>query len=147
MGNAELYEVVVFDLTAAKLIRIAFALLCILEGTLLADASTSAPPAGGTPSDGPRARELEYLELNDKAMTSMMRDMQIRPSGDVDRDFVAQMIAHHQGAIDMASALLKTGSNETLKRLAQEIIVTQKDEIAAMRLAIGESPSGLERSP
>jgi uncharacterized protein (DUF305 family) len=63
----------------------------------------------------------------------------------VNRDFVAQMIPHHQGAIDMARALLKTGGNETLKRLAQEIIVTQKDEIAAMRLAIGESPSALER--
>jgi uncharacterized protein (DUF305 family) len=80
-------------------------------------------------------------------MTKMMQDMQIRPSGDVDRDFVAQMIAHHQGAIDMASALLHTGNNETLKRLAQEIIVTQKDEIVAMRLAIGESPSGLESRP
>jgi uncharacterized protein (DUF305 family) len=80
-------------------------------------------------------------------MTKMMQEMHIRPSGDVDRDFVAQMIAHHQGAIDMASALLHTGANETLKRLAQEIIVTQQDEIAAMRLAIGEPPSGLELSP
>ena len=35
-------------------------------------------------------------------------------------------------------ALLRYGRNERLKRLAQEIIVTQQQEIAAMRLAIGE---------
>jgi hypothetical protein len=56
----------------------------------------------------------------------------------VDRDFVAMMVPHHQGAIDMALALLRHGRNERLKRLAQEIIVTQQQEIAAMRLAVGE---------
>jgi uncharacterized protein (DUF305 family) len=131
--------------TTPKLVPIA--LLWILGGSIFADASNSTSPAPGTPADGAKARELEYLKENEKAMTKMMQEMRIRPSGDVDRDFVAQMIAHHQGAIDMASALLHTGANETLKRLAQEIIVTQQDEIAAMRLAIGEPPSGLERSP
>jgi uncharacterized protein (DUF305 family) len=131
--------------TTSKLLALAF--LWILGGSILADASNSTPPAHGMPSDGSRVRELNYLKANEEAMTKMMQDMHIQPSGDVDRDFVAQMIAHHQGAIDMASALLHTGANETLKRLAQEIIVTQQDEIAAMRLAIGEPPSGLERSP
>ena len=64
--------------------------------------------------------------------------MAVKPSGDVDRDFVAMMRPHHQGAIDMAQALLRYGHNEQLRRLAQEIIVTQQQEIAAMRLAIGE---------
>jgi uncharacterized protein (DUF305 family) len=131
--------------TTPKLVAIA--LLWILGGSIFADAANSTPPARGMPSDGAEARELEYLQANETAMTKMMQDMHIRPSGDVDRDFVAQMIAHHQGAIDMASALLHTGANETLKRLAQEIIVTQQDEIAAMRLAIGEPSTGLERRP
>jgi uncharacterized protein (DUF305 family) len=48
------------------------------------------------------------------------------------------MSAHHQGAIDMAVTLLKYGHNEQLKRMAQEIIVEQQQEIAAMRLAIGD---------
>jgi uncharacterized protein (DUF305 family) len=38
----------------------------------------------------------------------------------------------------MATALLRHGHNEQLKRLAQEIIVTQQQEIAAMKLAIGD---------
>jgi uncharacterized protein (DUF305 family) len=65
--------------------------------------------------------------------------MAVRPSGDVDRDFVAMMVPHHQGAIDMAQAELRHGRNEQLRRMAQEIIVTQQQEIAAMRLAIGRS--------
>jgi uncharacterized protein (DUF305 family) len=68
----------------------------------------------------------------------MMVDMGITPSGDVDRDFVAMMVPHHQGAIEMAQAELRYGRNETLRRMAQEIIVTQQEEIAAMRLSAGE---------
>ncbi len=60
-------------------------------------------------------------------------------TGDVDSDFVASMIAHHQGAIDMAQAELRYGRNEQLHRIAQEIIVKQQQEIAAMRLALGKS--------
>jgi hypothetical protein len=48
------------------------------------------------------------------------------------------MVPHHQGAIDMAQAVLRYGHNEQLRRLAQEIVVTQQQEIAAMRLAVGE---------
>jgi uncharacterized protein (DUF305 family) len=65
-----------------------------------------------------------------------MTAMQINPSGDIDADFVAMMVPHHQGAIDMAVAQLRYGHNEQLKRLAQEIIVTQSAEIATMRLAV-----------
>jgi uncharacterized protein (DUF305 family) len=60
----------------------------------------------------------------------------VGPSGDVDRDFVAMMIPHHEGAIAMAQAELRYGKNEQLRRMAQEIVVTQQQEIAAMRLAL-----------
>jgi hypothetical protein len=85
----------------------------------------------------PRA-EAPFLQENATAMAKMMHDMSIKPTGDVDRDFVAMMVPHHQGAIDMAKAELRYGKNEQLRRLAQEIIVTQQQEIAAMRLAVGE---------
>jgi len=82
--------------------------------------------------------EAPYLAENVSAMTKMMIDMGIRPSGDVDKDFVAMMTPHHQGAIDMALAELRYGHNERLKRMAQEVIITQRQEIAAMRLAVGQ---------
>jgi DUF305 family protein family protein len=84
------------------------------------------------------ADEQPFLSENDAAMNKMMADMTIKPTGDVDRDFVAMMVPHHQGAIDMAKAVLRYGHNEQLRRLAQEIVVTQQQEIAAMRLAVGE---------
>jgi hypothetical protein len=84
------------------------------------------------------AAEASYLAENVSAMTKMMIDMGIRPSGDVDADFVAMMVPHHQGAIEMAQAELRHGRNDQLKRLSQEIIVTQQQEIVVMRLALGE---------
>ena len=49
------------------------------------------------------------------------------------------MVPHHQGAIEMAQAELRYGRNETLQRMAQEIIVTQLQEITAMRLSLGRA--------
>jgi uncharacterized protein (DUF305 family) len=92
--------------------------------------ASSAPPAASS--------EAEFFAANEAAMGKMMADMTVAPSGDIDRDFVAMMVPHHQGAIDMAHILLRYGNNEQLKRLAQEIIVTQQQEIAAMRLAVGD---------
>src|SRR6202166_2715140 len=85
------------------------------------------------------SEEQPFLSENDAAINKMMADMTIKPTGDVDRDFVAMMAPHHQGAIDMAQAVLRYGRNEQLRRLAQEIVVTQQEEIAAMRLAVGET--------
>jgi uncharacterized protein (DUF305 family) len=85
------------------------------------------------------AAEAPFLTENDAAMTKMMNDMAVRPTGDVDVDFVAMMVPHHQGAIDMALAVLRSGRNSQIRRLAQEIIVTQQQEIAAMRLAVNQS--------
>jgi hypothetical protein len=86
-------------------------------------------------------REEPFLSENDAAMNKMMADMTVKPSGDVDRDFVAMMVPHHQGAIDMAKAVLRYGHDEQIRRMAQEIVVTQQQEIAAMRLAVGEQAS------
>jgi hypothetical protein len=72
-------------------------------------------------------------------MDKMMIGMNVKPTGDVDVDFAAMMIPHHQGAIDMAIAELRYGKNEQLRRISQEIIVDQQQEIAAMRLALGQS--------
>ncbi|MBO9196793.1 DUF305 domain-containing protein [Rhizobium sp. 16-449-1b] len=91
--------------------------------------------------------EAAYLAENDAAMNKMMVDMEVKPSGDVDRDFVAMMTPHHQGAIEMALAVLKYGKNEQLKRIAQEIIVDQQQEIAAMKLAIGDPLPPSEAAP
>ncbi len=102
------------------------------------------------PSDPPAALaagESAFLRENEAAMTKMMNDMAARPTGDIDRDFVAMMTPHHQGAIDMAVIELRYGKNEQLRRIAQEIIVDQMQEIAAMKLATGEPVTDSAAAP
>jgi uncharacterized protein (DUF305 family) len=96
---------------------------------------------GGT-AVGAAEDERLFLAANKAAMSRMMVGMNVRPSGDVDHDFAAAMISHHQGAIEMAEAQLRYGRNEQLRRIAQEIIVTQQQEIAAMKLAIAAATEG-----
>ena len=101
------------------------------------DAPRSAPDLCTTAgADTPE--EAAFLAENGAAMSRMMHDMVVKPVGDVDVDFVAMMVPHHQGAIEMARAVLRYGRNPQIRRMAQEIIVTQQQEIVAMRLAVGE---------
>ena len=74
-----------------------------------------------------------------EAMVSMDDAMKTAPmTGDPDHDFAAMMIPHHRGAIDMATAELLYGKNPVLRRLAQEIVVTQASEITVMQRELGE---------
>ncbi|WP_339930700.1 DUF305 domain-containing protein [uncultured Brevundimonas sp.] len=102
-----------------------------LRLALLGALGLATPLGASTPSDA-------FMAENDAAMIRMHAAMTIRPSGDIDRDFVAMMIPHHQGGIDMAVAVLRHSRNAQVRRLAQEIIVEQQQEIAALRLAVGE---------
>lgn len=113
----------------------------------LATGMTAPMPAGAQSTDpltaGPATAsalddEAPFLAENNTAMDRMMSGMAVKPTGDVDADFTAMMIPHHQGAIDMALAELRYGKNEQLRRIAQEIIVDQQQEIAAMRMALGQ---------
>lgn len=115
----------------------------MIAAVILIGLTGAAAAPTGREAQAPRsaaiASEVDFTHENDAAMTRMMAGMDVKPSGDVDRDFTAMMIAHHQGAIDMAVAELRHGGNEQLKRIAQEIIVDQQQEIGAMRLAVGQS--------
>lgn len=83
-----------------------------------------------------------FAQLMDGAMTVMDYGMTTAPmTGDPDHDFAAMMIPHHQGAIDMAKVELLYGKNPVLRRLAQEIIVTQGSEIAVMQAALNKQPA------
>ena len=79
-----------------------------------------------------------FHELMDAAMARMHAGMHVAPSGDVDRDFAAMMIPHHQGAIDMALLELRFGHDKRLRRLAQSIIVEQGQEIQLMHSILGD---------
>lgn len=72
--------------------------------------------------------------LMDDAMAVMDDGMKHAPmSGVSEHDFVTMMIPHHQGAIDMAKALLLFTKDPELRNLAQGIITEQQNEIKLMQ--------------
>ena len=96
------------------------------------------PPAGPFVIDSAKSSG----QLLNEAMAVMSRDMGQAPmTGNPDRDFASMMIPHHQGAIDMAKVEVLYGKDPVLRRLAQEIIVTQDSEIAVMRMQLQKRSS------
>ncbi len=75
----------------------------------------------------------------DTSMVAMMEAMHAPGySGDPDVDFLAMMVPHHQGAVDMARLVLQHGRDPVTRQLAEEIIAGQTVEIDSMqrRLAL-----------
>lgn len=91
-----------------------------------------AAKAGATAAHAPSTRELQ------EANATMHKDMDIAYTGDADIDFLRGMIAHHQGAVEMAQVQLRYGSDSKVTRLAQEIIRAQNLEIAWMQKWLGQ---------
>jgi uncharacterized protein (DUF305 family) len=75
----------------------------------------------------------------DAGMARMMEAMHAGGySGDADADFLAMMIPHHAGAIEMARLVLRYGHDPATRQLAEDIIASQAVEIESMtnRLAL-----------
>ncbi|MBT9290140.1 CopM family metallochaperone [Prosthecodimorpha staleyi] len=87
-------------------------------------AGAAAKPKGDTSPSS-----LAFAAVNAK----MHEGMDITFSGNADIDFVKGMIAHHQGAIDMAKVQLAFGRDDKIKKLSEEIIKAQEGEIAMMK--------------
>ena len=71
-----------------------------------------------------------YMDAMKRMDGPMMQGIQ---TGDPDVAFVQAMIPHHQGAIDMARAVLQFGKDDQVKAWANQIITAQQAEIAAMQ--------------
>lgn len=78
---------------------------------------------GSTPSSDPFAPSRD----------AMHKDMNVPSTGNVDADFVANMIPHHEGAVAMARVELEKGTDPELRKLAEDIIAAQDKEIAFMK--------------
>ncbi len=110
------------------------------------------PP--GTPPGAPVATQVSPMSGMGNAATSpadrsfaqgmakMNQDMMaVHNTGNTDRDFLLNMMPHHQGAIDMAETELRYGKDETLRRLAQNIVVNLRHEIGQMKAWLTAHPN------
>lgn len=118
----------------------AFRTLCLFSGIAFAvaampvHAQQGGTMAGMDMSASANAGSGESTRAFKAADDKMMQAMSAPAyTGDADKDFVAHMIPHHQGAVEMAQVELKYGKDPELKRLARNIIKAQHDEIAFMQ--------------
>ena len=86
--------------------------------------------AGATGAPGADATG-EMMSAMDRMHGAMNR---VRMTGDLDRDFTALMIPHHQSAVEMAQVYLKSGRDPELRRLSERIIAAQQAEIRQMSI-------------
>jgi uncharacterized protein (DUF305 family) len=114
-------------------------LLAVATVTLTALPAVAQTPAPSMPMPGVtngNASSQAFKNADDK----MMRDMNGPMTGDADHDFVAGMIPHHQGAVDMANVELQYGKDPVLRRMARGIVTAQEKEIADMHAWQGKHP-------
>ena len=101
---------------------------------------------GNRKATGGEGRESRFEADMNAGMSRMMRDMHSPGyTGHPDTDFLAMMIPHHEGAVDMARLVLIHGRDPMVRQIAEEIIASQTVEIAAMRgrmavLRMGPNP-------
>ncbi len=84
---------------------------------------------GNMPMMAPSATDTAATKGYKQAMMMQMQNMPKQYTGNADFDFMAQMRAHHQSAVDMAQVVLAEGKDTQVKKLAQDIIVAQRKEI------------------
>lgn len=103
--------------------------LLVALGLFAAGPSLAQSPAmpGMTGAPAPGDAMIRAMDRMDKGMAAAPR------TGNTDQDFVAMMIPHHQGAIDMAKVELASGKDSRLRRLAHDIIAAQQREIQLMQ--------------
>ena len=102
--------------------------------------------ASTVPSQYGEAFRRYATEMNN-GMATMMSDMHAPGyTGDPDIDFLAMMIPHHEGAVDMARLVLQHGDDPVTRKLAEDIIASQRVEIEGMQRRLADLKRGVSRN-
>lgn len=73
------------------------------------------------------------MQNTDMTMGQMSASLQDKRGDAFDETFLSSMIAHHQGAIDMANLVRANAKHEELKTMAEDILTAQSKEIEQMQ--------------
>ncbi|MCE3602828.1 DUF305 domain-containing protein [Massilia sp. P8910] len=117
--------------------RIAVVVTVAAAAIAWAGPAAAQPAAGHAGMPGMASAEAKMngsgsmqLQMAMEAMHKKMEAMKM--SGKTDTDFAMMMVAHHQGAIDMAKAELASGKNPEVRKTAEKVIAAQTKEIAQL---------------
>ncbi len=89
-------------------------------------------PAAGDPAT------KALIDANQAMMSDMMAPAML--TGNPDKDFIAMMIPHHEGAIAMAKVVLEYGHDADVRALAEAIVKGQSGEVQWMKDWLAKQP-------
>ena len=122
----------------ASVLAVAISAYTVPFSALAQSPSTTATATVGKMEMGTNADASMKMR---KSMEDMQKKMAAMPAtGNPDINFAMMMVAHHQGAIDMARAEIDTGRDPAMIKAAKEIISAQKKEITQFEVWLKKNP-------
>jgi uncharacterized protein (DUF305 family) len=115
-------------------------ILALVLGVVIGNAFDGSYKYAGKDKDRNGSHHMQdgsVMDNDDLSMEDMMDHMNEMLKGktgdEFDRAFLAEMIVHHQGAIDMAELSAANAKHQEIKDLSAAIITAQEKEIADMK--------------
>lgn len=71
--------------------------------------------------------------MSSMSMDDMTADLKGKTGDDFDKAFISSMIAHHEGAVEMAKLSAKNAKHQEIKTMSENIISAQEMEITEMK--------------
>ena len=112
------------------ILAVAIGLIIGVGGTLGVSAMTDESNNNPTTSTQRQSTATDHSTMS---MADMNKELEKLSDDDYDKAFIEMMIAHHQGAIDMAQLSDTRAKHDEIKKLSQDIISAQEKEIANMK--------------
>ncbi|MBB4933214.1 uncharacterized protein (DUF305 family) [Lipingzhangella halophila] len=88
--------------------------------------------------ENPEDYEIDHSEMKGMASPEEMDELEGSSGDDFDQLFVDLMVTHHEGGVTMAENVLINGSSDTISGFANEVISTQRGEIARLENIIDD---------
>ena len=79
------------------------------------------------------AQDTTNTSMSSMSMDDMTAQLKNKTGDEFDKAFIAGMIAHHEGAVEMAKLSEANAKHVEIKTLSKDIIVAQEREIAEMK--------------
>ncbi len=96
-----------------------------IGGLLVSVAATTFDKSNHSTSDN--------SSMSSMSMDEMTVELKDKTGDDYDKAFIASMIAHHEGAVEMAELSAQNAKHSEIKQLSNDIIAAQEKEIVQMK--------------